>query len=61
MEECARRMRKSSGSDGTLEIMVRCCSPMDGKISTQDRLVNKMPLVAILAIAAVAFAMVYIF
>ena len=34
---------------------------MDGKISTQDRLVNKMPLVAILALAVAAFAMVYIF
>jgi|GEM_PF-3237323 hypothetical protein len=34
---------------------------MDKGISTQDRLVNKMPLVAILALAVAAFAMVYIF
>jgi hypothetical protein len=34
---------------------------MDKEISTQDRLVNKMPLVAILALAVAAFAMVYIF
>ena len=45
----------------TVDIIVNCSAPMDGKISTQDRLVNKMPIVAILALAAVAFAMVYIF
>ncbi len=34
---------------------------MDKEISTQDRLVNKMPLVAIVAIAIAAFAMIYVF
>ncbi len=48
-------------SCATVDIIVKCSAPMDGKISTQDRLVNKMPIVAILALAAVAFAMVYIF
>ncbi len=47
--------------DKTLDIMVLCSAHMDKEISTQDRLVNKMPLVAILVLAIAAFAMVYIF
>ena len=34
---------------------------MDGKLPAQDRAVNKLPLVAILALAAIGFAMVFVF
>ncbi len=34
---------------------------MQNKISTQDRLVNKLPILSIVALAVVALAMIYVF